>query len=92
MDEVISRDQNFRTVVAGVTQDSARDITMFRVDPVTGYLLAHVVGSSTTDAIERPIAKRDQNFRPVCLGWNEQAQELQEILTDSDGNLLVDIN
>lgn len=91
MDEVIKRDQNFKTVAAGVTNDSDQTITMLRVDPVTGYLLADVSDTGATDAIEVQIAKRDGNYKPVCLAWNEQDNELQEVLTDSDGNLLCDL-
>lgn len=36
--EVLKRDQNHVTVVAGVTDDAAQDVTMLRVDPVTKYL------------------------------------------------------
>lgn len=91
MDEIIKRDQNFRTVGAAVTQDADKDISMLRVDPVTKYLLVDVLNGSSTSANASQIARRDQNFRPVCLAWNEQAQELQEVLTDSDGRLLVDL-
>lgn len=90
MDEIIKRDQNFRTVVAGVTQDSDKDIEMLRVDPVTKYLLVNIAATTTGSNTATQIAKRDGNFRPVCLAWNEQDQELQEVLTDVDGNLLCD--
>lgn len=89
--EVIDRDQNYRTVGAGVTNDADLDITMLRVDPVTNYLLCDVASTSATSANESQIASRDQNFRPVCLAWNEQDQELQEVLTDSQNRLLCDI-
>lgn len=38
-DEILKRDQNFVTVLAGVTNDSDQDITMLRVDPITKRLL-----------------------------------------------------
>lgn len=44
MDEVIKRDQNFVTVLAGVTNDSDRDVTMLRVDPITKRLLVKAIG------------------------------------------------
>ena len=44
-DEILSRDQNFVTVIAGVTDDSNKFITMLRVDPVTKRLLVSAVGS-----------------------------------------------
>lgn len=91
MSEIIKRDSNFRTVGAGVTNDSNQDISMLRVDPITGYLLVNIVDTGVTSATASQIAKRDQNFRPVAMAWNESANELQEILTDAQGNLLCDV-
>lgn len=42
--EIILRDQNFVTVLAGVTDNSALDIRMLRVNPSTGRLLVSGVG------------------------------------------------
>lgn len=64
---------------------------MLRVDPVTKYLLANVTDTGSTSAISSQIAKRDQNHRTVCMAWDETNQALQEILTDSAGNLLCDL-
>ncbi len=47
MDEIIKRDQNFVTVLAGVTNDSDQDITMLRVDPITKRLLVSATGGGT---------------------------------------------
>ncbi len=91
MNGVIKRDSNFRTVGAGVTQDSDKDVTMLRVDPVTGYLLVEIATTTTGLETASQIAKRDENFRPVCLAWDETNQVLQEVLTDADGNLLCDL-
>ncbi len=44
MDEIIKRDQNFVTVLAGVTNDSDQDIIMLRVDPITKRLLVSATG------------------------------------------------
>lgn len=44
--EVLSRDQNFVTVLGGVTANPAQEIRMFRVDPTTGRLLVSAIGSS----------------------------------------------
>lgn len=38
-DEILKRDENFVTVLAGVTDDSDQDVTMLRVDPITKRLL-----------------------------------------------------
>lgn len=89
--EVIKRDQNFRTVGAAIGNDSSQEVLMLRVDPVTGYLLVTIGDVGATSATSRAIAKRDGNFKPVCLAWDETNQVLQEILTDSDGNLLCDV-
>lgn len=88
MSEIIKRDQNYRTVGAGVTQDASKDIEMFRVDPVTKYLLVNIASTATGLQTASQIAKRDENHRPVCLAWDETNEVLQEILTDTDGNLL----
>jgi len=90
-DEIIKREGNFRTVGAAVTQDTAKDISMLRVDPVTKYLLVSVAADTTGSQTASQIASRDGNFRPVCLGWDETNGVLQEILTDSSGNLLCDV-
>lgn len=90
-DEVLLRDENHVTVGAGVSNDSDQDIIMLRVDPVTNYLLVNITDTGSTDANESQIASRDGNYRPVCLAWNEEDQELQEVLTDADGNLLCDV-
>jgi len=44
-DEILKRDQNFVTVLAGVTDDSDQDITMLRVDPITKRLLINASGT-----------------------------------------------
>lgn len=89
--EIIKRDQNFRTVGAAVTSDVSQDIEMLRVDPITDYLLVEITNIGSTAGNVGQIAKRDQNFRPVCLAWDETNQVLQEVLTDTDGNLLCDV-
>lgn len=90
-DEVILRDQNSVIVGAGVTDDANQDITMFRVDPVTSYLLIDVNATTSSSANDQQIAKRDQNNTPVCLAWNESEQKLEEVLTDENGYILCDI-
>lgn len=91
MDEIILRDQNHVTVAAGVSPDSDFDISMFRVDPVTNYLLVDIASTPSGGGNTGQIAKRDQNHRPVCLAWDEENEELVEVLTDSDGYLLCDV-
>lgn len=88
-DEVIIRDENSRTVGAGISNDADQDILMLRVDPVTKYLLVHASAGSATAGNASQIASRDENSRTVCMGLDETNGVLQEILTDSDGNLLV---
>lgn len=89
--EIILRDQNHVTVAAGIGNDSDQDVLMFRVDPVTNYLLISVTDSGATSATESQIASRDQNHRTVCMAWNETDNELQEVLTDANGYLLCDL-
>lgn len=91
MDEIILRDQNHVTVAAGVSPDSDLDISMFRVDPVTKYLLAIITDTGTSAGTAGQIAKRDGNHRTVCMAWDDTNKVLQEVLTDSDGNLLCDV-
>lgn len=91
MSEIIKRDQNHITVGAAVTNDLSLDITMLRVDPVTKYLLATISSASSSSAASAQIAKRDQNYRPICMAWDDTNKVLQEVLTDSSGNLLCDI-
>ncbi len=44
MDEILKRDQNHVTVLAGVTDDADQDIMMLRVDPTTKRLLVKATG------------------------------------------------
>ena len=46
-DEIIKRDGNFVTVLAGVTNDANQYITMLRVDPTSKRLLVSVSGSGS---------------------------------------------
>lgn len=89
-DEVLKRDQNHVTVAGAVTNDADLEVTMLRVDPVTGYVLISEMGSVATSGIASQIASRDGNHAPVCMGWDETNQVLQEILTDENGYLLVE--
>lgn len=45
--EIIKRDQNHVTVLAGITNDSDQDITMLRVDPISKRLLISASGISS---------------------------------------------
>ncbi len=87
--EIIKRDQNHVTVGAAVTNDADLDVTMLRVDTVTGYLLVDATSVGATSAVNSQIARRDQNHRTVCMAWDETNEVLQEVLVDTDGNLLV---
>lgn len=89
--EIIKRDPNHVTVGGAITNDTDQDVTMLRVDPVTKYLLITILSAGAATGVSSQIAKRDGNHVPVCLAWNEQDQELQEVLTDSNGYLLADL-
>lgn len=43
-DEILQRDPNHITVLGGITDDSAQDVAMLRVDPVTKRLLVSAIG------------------------------------------------
>lgn len=91
MDEILLRDANYVTVGAGVSPDSDLDISMLRVDPITKYLLIDITAGSATSANSENIAKRDQNHVPVCMAYDEDNDEVVEILTDENGYLLCDV-
>lgn len=92
MAEIISRDANNRTVGAGVTNDADMEVTTLRVDPITHYLLVNINATpGPAFGAGSQIARRDQNNRTVCMGWDDTNGVLQEILTDEDGNLLCDL-
>lgn len=90
-EEVISRDENFKVVGAAISNDADQEISMLRMDSTTKELLIDITIDAATSANSISIASRDQNFRPVCLGWDETNQVLQEILTDENGYLLCDV-
>lgn len=89
--EVIKRDENYATVGAGVGSDADQDILMIRVDPTTKRVLMDVSSIGATSAVGGSVASRDENYRPVCLAWDEDNDTLQEVLTDENGYLLCDI-
>ncbi len=91
MSEIIERDQNYKVVGAGVSNDADQDILMLRVDPITGYLLIDVSTSGVAVGASTQNAQRDGNYRPVCLAWDSTNEILQEVLTDENGYLLCDV-
>lgn len=52
--EILKRDQNFVTVLAGVTNDSDLDVTMLRVDPISKRLLVAATGGSSGSGFQQP--------------------------------------
>lgn len=44
MDEILKRDQNFVTVLGGITDNAAQNVVMLRVDPITKRLLVSATG------------------------------------------------
>lgn len=90
-DEIIKRDENHRTVGAGISNDSTGDVIMLRVEPSSKYLLVTLDVSDAPVGNPGSIAKRDQNHVPVCLAYDEQNDQLVEVLTDDNGALLCDI-
>lgn len=90
-DEIIQRDKDHKTVAAGITNDAAEDISMLRVDPATDYLLVNIREAPASGANAATVAKRDQNHKPVMMGWNETTGQPQELLVDADGYILCDL-
>ncbi len=89
--EILERDENHRTVAAGIGNDADQDVLMFRVDAVTNYLLVDVKDSDAALGNTGTIAKRDGNHVPVCMAYDESNDQVVEVLTDENGYLLVDI-
>lgn len=89
--EILKRDENRVTVVAGVTNDADQEVSMLRVDPVTKYLLVVASSAAASSANTTTIARRDQNNAPVCMAYDEENDQLVEVLTDANGYILCDI-
>ena len=51
-DEIIKRDENRVTVLAGVTDDAAQEIRMLRVDPATGRLKLSMSGIAVAATVD----------------------------------------
>jgi len=86
-DEVLKRENNHKTVAAGVSSVD-EDILMLRVDPITNGLLMQIVEDSLVPtAID--MVKRDQNHKPTVYGIsNTDGVTLIPIRTDENGYLL----
>ncbi len=91
MSEILKRDENFVTVAGAVTDDTDKEVTMVRMDPVTNRVLASVSISGSAIGAGGQVARRDENHVPVCLAYNEDDDELQEVLTDENGYILCDV-
>lgn len=86
---VAKRDQNDVAVSLGVNSSDSTTPLMFKVDPVTGYLLVEdKVDSLTATAATQ--CKIDQNDVKTKYGVSSvDGVTLVPIRTDSDGRLLV---
>lgn len=83
------RDQNYRTVAEGISSTDSVTPLMFRVDPVTNYLLVTAITDSLT-VVPATMDMRDQNFVPTCYGVSSvDGVTPIPIRTDSSGNLLI---
>lgn len=54
--EILKRDQNHITVLAGVTNDADQDVTMLRVDPITKRLLVAATGGGGGGTVDSVVA------------------------------------
>ena len=70
-DERAKRDENRRTVILGVTNDSAEDIKQIRVDPTT---LRMLVNATITGDIS--IAKLDQGSTGTVVSLGTSRQQI----------------
>ncbi len=83
------RDKNFKTVASGISSSDGVTPLMWRVDPVTGYLLITVTGDSLS-ITPATMDKRDGNFVPTVYGISSvDGVTLIPIRTDSSGQLLI---
>jgi hypothetical protein len=70
-DEILKRDQNRVTVLAGVTDDANQYTTMLRVDPVTKRLLISATGAGTGTVSEM----QDSDTNGVAITWTDPTTE-----------------
>jgi len=75
-DEIIKRDQNYVTVLAGVTDDSDLDIQMLRVDPITKRLLVKSTGGSSISLLTNGIPNASQTILNLVQGSNMTINDL----------------
>mgnify|MGYP003508075214 CR=1 FL=1 len=76
VDEIIKRDQNYVTVLAGVTDDSDLDIQMLRVDPITKRLLVKSTGGSSISLLTNGIPNDSQTILNLVQGTNMTINDL----------------
>lgn len=86
------RDQNNVAIRSGVSSTDGSTTVMFRVDPVTNYLLVDITASSNSATV-RQFNKRDENHVPSMYGISSvDGRTLVPIRTDSIGRLLTTFN
>lgn len=84
-------DDNDRPIALGVSSTDNVTPIMFRVDPVTDYLMVDFVGNSSNSATVRTRNKRDDNDVPTVYGVSDtDGVTPVPIRTDSNGYLLID--
>ena len=83
------RDENHKAVGSGVSSSDGVTTVMFRVDPVTGYLLVQNYSDSIT-ITPKTWNKRDENDVPTIYGVSSaDGVTLIPIRTDNNGKLLI---
>lgn len=83
-DEILKRDPNHVTVLAGVTDDVNQDVTMLRVDPTTKRLLVSATGGGGGGmVIGDPVVGGDPNRVLFIDGSGDLAQSPNFIFDDS---------
>lgn len=82
-DQIISRDQNRITVLAGITDNAAQEIRMLKVNPATGRLLTSASGGSSITLETNGVANGDQALLNLVNGSNIA------IVDDGSGNVYI---
>ena len=75
-DEIIKRDQNYVTVLAGVTDDVDQDIEMLRVDPITKRLLIKATSSGSISLLTNGIPNASQTILNLIQGTGMTINDL----------------
>lgn len=84
-DEILKRDQNRVTVMAGVGNDSDQDILMLRSNPITKKLLVETVLTNSSGTLINPATETKQDSQIVLeTALNTLITTLNNTVTTND--------